>query len=112
MWKNIVELGRPNLIVRPIRIACWMPKATDTRSAYVILIAFTLQLLLHERTSMLRYLYIACHAITYFFPNMPTEPSLHGVRQSRSPYSFSPDVRVYQFAVEVNDPAISNTDLG
>ena len=94
MLINIVEPGRPNLTIRPIRIACCMLKATDTRSAYVILIAFPLQQLLHERSSMLRYMYIACHVITeiFFFRNMSTEPSLHGVRQSRSPYSFSPDV--------------------
>ena len=38
--------------------ACWMPKAIDTHSQYVILNAFPHQQWLHERTSMLRYTYI------------------------------------------------------
>ena len=30
MWRNIVELGRPQMTVRPMRITCWVPKATKT----------------------------------------------------------------------------------
>jgi hypothetical protein len=43
-----------------MRIVCWIPKATDTLSEHVTLIAFPLQQWLHERASMLRYTYIAC----------------------------------------------------
>jgi len=43
-----------------MRIGCWIPKATDTLSEYVILIAFPLQKWLHESASILRYIYIAC----------------------------------------------------
>ena len=32
MWKNIVEWGRPQLTIWRMRIACWIPKATDTHS--------------------------------------------------------------------------------
>ena len=60
MWKNIVEWGRPQMTIGRTRIACWIPKATDTHSEYVILIAFPLQQWLHERGSVLRYTYIAC----------------------------------------------------
>ena len=35
-------------IIRRMRIACWIPKATDTHSEYAILIAFRLQQWLHE----------------------------------------------------------------
>jgi hypothetical protein len=45
-----------------MRIACWVPKATNTHSQYVILIAFPLQQWLQERASLLRYTYIACIA--------------------------------------------------
>jgi len=38
-----------------MRIACWIPKTTNTPSEYVILLAFPLQQLLHDRASMLRY---------------------------------------------------------
>jgi hypothetical protein len=43
-----------------MRIACWIRKATNTRSEYVILNDFPLQQWLRERVSMLRYTYIAC----------------------------------------------------
>ena len=40
-------------------IACWIPKAADTHSEYVILIALPLQQCLQERASVLRSMYIA-----------------------------------------------------
>jgi hypothetical protein len=43
-----------------MHIACWIPKATNAHTGCVICIAFPLQQWLHERTSMLRYTYIAC----------------------------------------------------
>jgi len=43
-----------------MRIACWIPKPTNTPSEYIIRIAFPLQQWLHERTSVLRYTYIVC----------------------------------------------------
>jgi len=48
MWKNIVEPERPQMTIWHMRIACWMPKATNTHSQYVLLIAFPLQQWLHE----------------------------------------------------------------
>jgi hypothetical protein len=33
-WKNIVELDRPQMIIRCMRIACWTTKATDTHSEH------------------------------------------------------------------------------
>ena len=47
-------------IKRHMRTACWIPKATNTQSEYVILTVFQLQQLLRENTSVLRYTYIAC----------------------------------------------------
>jgi len=60
MWKNIVELGRPQVTIWRIRIACWIPKATNTHSGCVILIDAPLQKWLHESASVLRDMYIAC----------------------------------------------------
>jgi len=54
MWRNIVERSRPQIIWR-MRSACWIPKATNTHSGYVILIVFPLQQWLHERTTVLHY---------------------------------------------------------
>jgi hypothetical protein len=59
MWKNTVEPDRPPMTIWRMRIARWIPKATNTHSKYVILIAFPLQQWLHERASLLRYTYIA-----------------------------------------------------
>jgi hypothetical protein len=44
-------------ITRRMRFACWITKATDTHSGYVILIALPRQERLRERASMLRYTY-------------------------------------------------------
>jgi hypothetical protein len=60
MRKNIAQLGRPQMKIWLMRIACWIPKATNTHSEYVIPIAFPLQQWLQEPASMLRYTYIAC----------------------------------------------------
>ena len=39
MWGNIVERSRPQMAIW--RIAYWIPKATNTHSEYVTLIAFS-----------------------------------------------------------------------
>jgi hypothetical protein len=43
-----------------IRFACWITKATDTLSEYVILIAFPRQQWLRERATVVRYTYVTC----------------------------------------------------
>jgi hypothetical protein len=55
-------------IIRRMRFACWITKATDTHSEYVILIAFPSQQWLRERASVLRYTYIVC-LVFIFLPN-------------------------------------------
>ena len=55
----MVERARPQVTIWRMRVACWIPRATDTRSEYVILVAFPLQQWLHERSSLLRYTYIS-----------------------------------------------------
>jgi len=41
-------------IIRRMRIPCWIPKATNTHSEYVIFIAFPLQQKSHEGPTILR----------------------------------------------------------
>ena len=60
----MVEPGRPPITMWHMGNACWITKATNTHSEYVILIALPLQQWLHERPSMLRYTYIAYLVIT------------------------------------------------
>ena len=45
-------------ITRRMRFKCWIPKATNTNSEYVILIVFPRQKLFRERALMLRLTYI------------------------------------------------------
>ena len=59
MWKNIVQPVMPRMTTWRMRVACWIPKTTDTHSEYVIITAFPLQRWLQERASMLRHTYIA-----------------------------------------------------
>jgi hypothetical protein len=47
-----------------MRIAPWIPKATDTQSSYVIPIAFPLRQWLHQGVSVLRCTYSACLVIS------------------------------------------------
>jgi hypothetical protein len=61
--KNIVELGRPQITTRRMRIVCWITKATNTPSEYVKIIAFPRQQWLCEHASILRYTHIACLVI-------------------------------------------------
>ena len=60
MWKSMVEPDRPQMKTWLMRIACWIPKATNTHSEYVILTAFPMERWLDEHASMLRCMYIAC----------------------------------------------------
>jgi len=55
MWGNTVEPDRPQMPIWRMRVAWWIPKATDTHSEYVILIAFPLQEWLQGGASVLCY---------------------------------------------------------
>jgi hypothetical protein len=53
MWKYVVQTDRPQMtIIRRMRFACWITKATDTHSEYVI--PLSRQQLLRERATILR----------------------------------------------------------
>ena len=49
--KNMVERGRQQMAIWCMCIACWIPKATNTHSQYVLLIAFPPKQWLRERAS-------------------------------------------------------------
>jgi hypothetical protein len=50
-------------IIGHMCFACWIVKAANTHSEYVILIALPWQQWLQERSSMLCYMYNACFAV-------------------------------------------------
>jgi len=66
MWKNIVEPDR-QMTIWPMRVACWVSKATKTHPEYLILTAFPPQKWLQERASMIRCTYIVCLAAYNMF---------------------------------------------
>jgi len=55
MWNNMVEPGRLQMTIWHMRNACWIPKATNEHSEYVIHIVFPPQQWLHESSSVLGY---------------------------------------------------------
>jgi hypothetical protein len=80
LWDNVEKYCRVGQatdghIIGLMSFVCWITKATDTHSEYVTLIAFPLQQWLHERASMLCYMYIAYiikYHLTEFAPNINT----------------------------------------
>jgi hypothetical protein len=80
MWEKYGtarEATRDN-IIRRMRFACWITKATDTHAEYVILIAFPRQQWLRERASVLHilpvllisrvmYTYLCCYIVCFIF---------------------------------------------
>jgi hypothetical protein len=62
-----------NNIIRRMRFACWITKATDTYSEYVIIITFPRQQWLRERAPILRHTYIVslipCYDTSRLFSN-------------------------------------------
>ena len=59
----MVEPDTPQMAIRRMRFACWISKAANTQSEYVIFIAFPWQKRLSERPSVLGYIYGACPCV-------------------------------------------------
>ena len=57
--ENCLEPDRPQMTIWRLRIACWVPKATNTHPECVIHIAFQLQQWLRQRVSVVGHTYIA-----------------------------------------------------
>jgi hypothetical protein len=82
MWKkcSIVGQATDDNVTRRMRSAYCIPKATDTNSEYVILIALPLQQCLYERASMLRYTYTAFLVFIQLCMVYPTASKLCNVQ--------------------------------
>jgi hypothetical protein len=65
LYKKDVERSSTQTTKWLMRIACWPTKATDTWALYVIFTAFPLQEWLHERASVLRFMYTACEVLDF-----------------------------------------------
>jgi hypothetical protein len=68
MWKNAAVSDRPQMTIWRMPIVCWITKATDTHSEYVVLSVFSLHQWLHERSSVLRYTYGTCR-VNFILPS-------------------------------------------
>ena len=72
-WKiYYTQTATHDSIIWHMCIACQKTNATDTRSEYVINIAFPQQQW-HERASVLRYTYIACLLVPWHFMYLRTQ---------------------------------------
>ena len=60
MWKRTVEPYKSQMTIWLMRIACWITKATDTQSNYVLIIVSPLQQWFQESASVLLYAYTVC----------------------------------------------------
>jgi len=63
LWDKVeisVEPDRPQMTIRRICTACWLPNPTSTRLVCITLTAFPRQTLSHEWPSLIRYTYTAC----------------------------------------------------
>ena len=65
VWDNVQKCGGASQgaddnLIRRMRFACWITKATDIHLECLILAAFPRQQWFHESASVLRYTYIAC----------------------------------------------------
>jgi len=65
-WKNIVEPDRLQMTIWRVRTPCWINKAADTHSEYVILIALPRQQMLGERALCYVCMYSACLVVYNF----------------------------------------------
>ena len=71
-----------------MRTECWITKATNTHSEYVILTVFPLQQWLHERPVILRFTYIACLVST------EKDNSPHQIGTGIQAMQLTPDSRI------------------
>jgi len=116
LWNNVAKhdgagQATDGNIIRRMRIACWITKATNTPSKYVIL--FPLSQWLRERTSELRCMYIA-YVVTVPFTNVSSLKSVicgaHAV-SCTAPVLCCPDRQYLLVALLSWRCAIHNTPL-
>jgi hypothetical protein len=72
IWgEKMIYSDIPKMKIWRMRSACWIPKATNTHSECVMLIAFPLQQCLRKRASTLRHTYIGCLVLVTGFIHCP-----------------------------------------
>jgi hypothetical protein len=92
MWRNGVQLSRPQITIWGMRIACWIPKATNTHPECNIYCFFTTKIVERGRLNVTLYVHcLCCNQIlvkteisTNVFRIHPTEISWKSVPQFSS----------------------------
>jgi hypothetical protein len=93
MWENTVQADRPQMTIRRMCIARWVPNATNTLSVYLTLIACPLQQRLHELVLKLRYTYIAFLLTTQFHLNCSSALADSALQSILNTYQYPNDRR-------------------
>ena len=66
MWKDIVEPARPQMTIWGMSIACWIPKATNAYSEYIIIIAFSTATMVTRKLLSEQCTYIVCLVMQFY----------------------------------------------
>ena len=64
MWKNVVRRGRPQMTIWRMRVACWIPKATNTLTLCNTYCSSTTKMV--ARTCLSVTLYILVHGLSCY----------------------------------------------
>ena len=68
MWKNTVERGRSQMAIWRMRIACWIPKATNTLRICYTYCFSTATMIARTRLNVTLYLYgLSCWMLPYTY---------------------------------------------
>jgi hypothetical protein len=115
MWKNMVQPDRPkdDNIVWRMCFACWITKAAETHSKYIILIAFPWQHWICKHASMVHYCTLP---VLYMNEILPSYSQKHiSIQHSHSSSSSQVDhIQSTRFKLDtwmlITNPAVSHTD--
>jgi len=100
-----------DIIIRWVRIACWINKATSAHSEYVIFIALSRQKWLRERNSILRYTYIACLVLFCFCHFLSPSLTLrNSILPTEGIFVFSVDIRTVIICLYFSNWLVSMTE--
>jgi len=99
MWKSIVQPDRTQMTIWRMRIACFVPKGTDTHSEYVTMIDFPQLQWFHERNCVLHYTHIVCLVPIYNLPSVTSDSFKRRVENYRKHICLS--ISLLRFSIKI-----------
>ena len=88
MWKHIVECGGPRMTIWRLRVACWIPKATNTHWLCNTH-CFSTATMVARTPSLLRKLCIACLVCINSWQHVPNCVLYLHLKGKRTPLQFA-----------------------